>query len=412
MKTLTVLELTRYIKGLLEDDRLLSSLWVKGEISNCRMAGNGHIYFTLKDSVSCIRTVMFRSRASRLLFIPENGMAVRVRGFVSVFERDGSYQLYAEEMEPDGVGALYVAFEQLKEKLQREGLFDQSRKKKIPWLPGCIGIVTSPTGAAVRDMLEIIRRRWPGARIVLTPAAVQGETAPGQVSRGIRMLNALGGVDVIIVGRGGGSLEELWAFNTEEVARSIYMSAIPVISAVGHETDFTIADMVADLRAPTPSAAAELVVPVKSEVARAIETYKTRMSRAVGERLGTCRLRLDKCLHSPVIRRPVEKICGPRSMAADTLTRRLNKSASGIITTSRGSLAGLAGRLNALSPLATMARGYSVCLLDNTGEIARDACRLKPGDRVRVELYRGSIRCEVNEVLPEGNPEPKIQNSE
>lgn len=411
MRIITVTELTSYIKGIFENDRLLTGLWVKGEISNFKKAGSGHMYFTLKDSSSCIRSVMFRTRALRLLFSPENGMAVRVRGYVSVYERDGNYQLYAEEMEPDGVGALYVAFEQLKEKLYREGLFDQARKRRIPRLPKSIGIVTSPTGAAVRDMVEIIRRRWPGARIVLTPVTVQGETAPGEVARGIRMLNALGEVDVIIVGRGGGSLEELWAFNTEEVARGIYMSSVPVISAVGHETDYTIADMVADLRAPTPSAAAELVVPVKADLARTLESYRIRMSRAMGERLGTCRLRLDKCLQSPVFRRPVEKICGTRSMAVDTLARHLTRTMGGVMTSRRGNLAGLAGRLNTLSPLATMARGYSVCIAEKTGELLRDTSGIKPGDSVRVELYRGSIKCEVNQIMRGNTGDRRLNGS-
>jgi len=401
-RVITVTEVTSYIKGIFERDRLLVNLWVRGELSNCRPAGSGHLYFTLKDQGACIRAVMFRSRASRLRFRPDNGMAVRVRGFVSVYEKDGSYQLYAEEMEPDGVGALHTAFEQLKEKLRREGLFEPSRKKSIPRLPGRIGIVTSPTGAAVRDMLEIIRRRWPGAGIVLAPVAVQGDAAPGEVSRGIRMLNALEGVEVIIVGRGGGSMEELWAFNTEEVARSIAMSRLPVISAVGHETDFTIADLAADLRAPTPSAAAELVVPVKSELAREVRVMQARLSRAMGEKVGQCRRRLDSCVQRGVFRRPLEKICGPGSLAADALSRRLIRGMREIMAGRRGSLAQSAGRLNALSPLAVMARGYAVCLLEKSGEVVRDASALAPGDRVNVELHRGSIKCSVDEIL-EGN---------
>lgn len=399
MRLISVGELTTYIKGLFEKDPLLVNLWVKGEISNCRHAGSGHVYFTLKDRSGCVRVVMFRSRAARLRFRPEDGMAVRIRGFVSVYEKDGSYQLYAEEMEPDGVGALHVAFEQLKQRLQGEGLFDRSRKRPVPWLPKCIGIVTSPTGAVIRDMVEIIGRRWPGSRIILAPVVVQGDSAPGDVSRGIRMLNALGGVDVIIVGRGGGSLEELWAFNTEEVARSISSSTVPVISAVGHETDFTIADMVADLRAPTPSAAAELVVPVKAEVVRHLETLRIRMNRALGERAGQCRGRLDVCLNSPYFRRPVEKICGPGSLATDTLSRGLSRSVRELMSLEKGRLAGLAGRLNALSPLATMSRGYSVCISESTGDVVREASYLGPGQRVRVELHRGSIRCSVDEIL-------------
>ncbi len=399
MRTLTVHELTRHIKDLMENDRILTNFWVKGEISNHRAAGSGHLYFTLKDGAGCIRSVMFRSRAERLLFVPENGMAVRIRGFVSVYERDGAYQLYVEEMEPDGVGALFKAFEQLKEKLQREGLFDPARKKSIPRLPGCIGIVTSPSGAAVRDMVEIIKRRWPGAGIVIAPVTVQGETAPAEISGGISMLNRLGGVDVIIAGRGGGSLEELWAFNTERVARSIAASSVPVISAVGHETDFTIADMVADLRAPTPSAAAELVVPVKSDVVRAIEICRHRMIKAMGNHLENSRHRLEKYLGSPVFKRPVEKICGPRSLALDSHARDLNKSIKEMLVSRKADVAGLVGKLNALSPLATLARGYSVCLMENNGGIVRDAKTLKAGDRVRVNLHTGGASCEVKEIV-------------
>lgn len=399
MRLITVGELTSYIKGIFENDKLLTSLWVKGEISNCKQAVSGHLYFTLKDSIGCIRAVMFRSRASKLKFLPDNGMAVRVRGFVTVYERDGSYQLYAEEMEPDGVGALYVAFEQLKEKLQREGLFSQTRKRKIPVLPGCIGMITSPTGAVVRDMTEIIRRRWPGAGIILAPVTVQGESAPGDVARGIRMLNSLGCVDVLIVGRGGGSLEELWAFNTEEVARAIFNSGVPVISAVGHETDYTIADMVADLRAPTPSAAAELVVPVKSEMAHTIEVLRLRMNRAVGDHMGRARRRLDNCLQSQVFRRPVDKICGSRAMVNDMLTKGLHRSIEKIFADKKACFSGAAGKLNTLSPLATLSRGYSVCLDQKTGKVIRDSGEVNTGDTVNVKLHRGSIKCQVKDTL-------------
>ncbi len=399
MRLITVGELTSYIKGIFENDKLLTNLWIKGEISNCKQAVSGHIYFTLKDSAGCIRAVMFRSRASRLKFLPDNGMSVRVRGFVTVYERDGSYQLYAEEMEPDGVGALYVAFEQLKEKLQKEGLFRQARKRKIPLFPGCIGLVTSPTGAVVRDMTEIISRRWPGAGIILSPVTVQGESAPEDVARGIKMINSLGCVDVIIVGRGGGSLEELWAFNTEVVARAIYSSGAPVISAVGHETDYTIADMVADLRAPTPSAAAELVVPVKSELAHTLKVLRLRINRAMEDHAGRVRRRLDNCLRSQVFRRPVDIICGSRAMANDMLTRGLHRSMERIIADKKSGLSGTAGRLDALSPLATLSRGYSVCLNQKTGKVIRDSGDINTGDTVCVRLHRGSIKCQVKDTL-------------
>ncbi|MHB8157929.1 MAG: exodeoxyribonuclease VII large subunit, partial [Desulfocucumaceae bacterium] len=391
MRVITVGELTSYIKGVFERDNLLINLWVKGEVSNLKRAGSGHIYFTLKDSESCIRAVMFRSRAFKLRFVPEDGMAVRVRGYVSVYDRDGSYQLYAEELEPVGIGALYVAFEQLKEKLQKEGLFNPARKKKIPLLPSCIGVVTSPTGAAVRDIIEIISRRWPGSRIILAPVTVQGASAPAEVSRGIEMLNELGGVDVIIVGRGGGSLEELWAFNTEVVARSIYRSGIPVISAVGHETDYTIADLVADLRAATPSAAAELVVPVKSDLTYSINILKARLHRAARDQVAYSGKRLENLLNSRVFRRPVDEICGTRAMQSDLLLKGLNKSIHSAINADKNSFSSLAGRLNTLSPLATLSRGYSVCLSATTGQIIRGAEETRAGDIVNIELHRGSL---------------------
>ncbi len=395
MKTYTVIELTQYIKEMMENDRFLINLWVKGEISNYRPAVSGHLYFTLKDNISCIRSVMFKSRANKLLFKPENGMAVRIRGYISIYERDGSYQLYVEEMEPDGVGALYIAFEQLKEKLSQEGLFDVSKKKKIPWLPTCIGVVTSPTGAALRDILKIISRRWPGINIVIKPVTVQGEASPAEIADGIRDLNRNSQADVIIVGRGGGSLEELWSFNTEVVARSIASSDIPIISAVGHETDFTIADMVADLRAPTPSAAAELGIPVKIEVARAVKTLEMRMQKAISDNVIKNHLRLTNCQQNFVMRRPIENICDMRALSLDQLYRNLIKSTSESVSSHRGKFAELAGKINTLSPMATLSRGYSICISEKTGEILKDADSINKGDKIQVNLYKGSLKCEV-----------------
>lgn len=399
MRVITVGELTSYIKSIFESDTLLVNLWVKGEISNYRRTTSGHVYFTLKDNISCVRSVMFRSRADKLRFIPENGMAVRIRGFVSVYEKDGSYQLYAEEIEPDGIGAMYVAFEQLKERLQREGLFNRERKKEILRFPRTIGIVTSPTGAAIRDMIEIIGRRWPGIKIILAPVSVQGDSAPGEIARGIELLNDLGEIDVIITGRGGGSLEELWAFNTEEVAYAIYKSSLPIISAVGHETDYTIADMVADLRAPTPSAAAELVVPVKSEVVYTIDNLKARMIRALGEKIGLNQQRLDSCKQSPAFRRSVETVCGPWVLTVDTLSRKLGKSMQEVVVAQRTKLSVLTGRIDVLSPLATLARGFSVCTLEKSGEVVRNTINVKPGDQVQLKLYKGCLRCKVDEII-------------
>ncbi|WP_084413551.1 exodeoxyribonuclease VII large subunit [Desulfovirgula thermocuniculi] len=401
MRLFTVSELNAYIKELLDNDPLLLNIWVKGEISNFKRVSSGHLYFTLKDQYATIKVVMFRSRASRLSFQPQDGMAVQVRGYVTVYPRDGTCQLYAEEVEPCGVGALYVAFEQLKARLQQEGLFDARHKKRLPFLPRRIGIVTSPTGAVLRDMVRIIRRRWPGLHIIVVPVTVQGESAPWEVAAAIQWLNRLQACDVIIVGRGGGSLEELWAFNTELVARSIFLSAIPVVSAVGHETDFTIADFVADARAPTPSAAAEMVVPVREEVARYLEALRARLVRAAREKVVVYRQRLKACCQSRVFRQPVDAICGLRAQAVDEALRRLLKAAELHLARKRSELALLAGRLHSLSPLATLSRGYSICTRATTGEVLRRAEEVAVGEEVRVELYRGRLHCCVKETVPD-----------
>lgn len=395
MQVLTVHELTRHIKTMFEHDHLLANIWVKGEISNFKAASSGHYYFTLKDEFSALKVVMFRSRSRALSFRPENGMSVLVRGYVSVYERDGTYQFYAGGMEPDGLGALYMAFEQLKESLKREGLFDAKHKKHLPLLPRRIGIVTSLTGAAVRDMVQIINQRWPGLEIVLVPVLVQGEGAPPAVARGIRWLNALGGVELIITGRGGGSLEDLWAFNTEIVARAIFHSRIPVISAVGHETDVTIADFVADARAATPSAAAEMAVPDKRETARYIQTLAGRLSRAVEQKIREGRRRLNHCLTGRVFTRPEETFCGARQQSVDYLTRRLEQGMRHVIARESAHLANLAARLDNLSPLATLARGYSICTARDSGQVLSDSSEVNTGDKLAVRLYQGLLHCIV-----------------
>lgn len=397
MRILTVQELNQHIKIMIEKDYMLANVWVKGEISNFKAASSGHFYFTLKDNYSCLKVVMFRSRSRSLPYRPENGMAVTVRGYVSVFERDGVYQLYAEEMEPDGTGALYLAFEQLKERLQREGLFDPRRKKALPLLPKRIGIVTSPTGAAVRDMVEIIRRRWPGLEIILVPVLVQGEGAPPDVARGIQLLNKLDNVDLIIVGRGGGSLEELWAFNTEIVARSIYNSRIPVISAVGHETDITISDFVADGRAATPSAAAEMAVPDKREMARYIQALRVRLYRALDDKLRGRRQRLSACLANRYFSRPLDILCGTRQQFLDFLIHRLSRGARSKVAREEGRLSVLAGRLQTLSPLSTLARGYSICATPDGKRVISNADSIEVGERLTVRLYRGLLNCIVED---------------
>ncbi|ABO49607.1 Exodeoxyribonuclease VII large subunit [Desulforamulus reducens MI-1] len=395
MKILSVSDLTKYIKRKLESDSFLANIWVKGEISNLKLHSSGHIYLTLKDKECCLKVVMFRSRARGLVFRPENGMSVIIQGYLSVYERDGSYQLYAEAMEPDGVGALYIALEQLKQKLSAQGYFDKERKRPIPRVPKVIGIVTSPTGAAIQDMLNIIGRRWPNVHIIVAPVLVQGEGAANSISRGIIQMNHLGTVDVIIVGRGGGSLEELWAFNTEAVAMAIVQSKIPVISAVGHETDFTVADMVADLRAPTPSAAAELVVPDGKEMSRYLETLEKRLAKGMGGYLERAQQRVVKCLAIPSMQRPF-LITGNRQQTLDTLTSNLYRAGKLCIADRTTQLANLAGKLNVLSPLATLSRGYGICTTTG-GEIVSDTKGVAVGQTVQVVLHKGKLLCQVEE---------------
>ncbi|MEW6695738.1 MAG: exodeoxyribonuclease VII large subunit [Bacillota bacterium] len=397
MKILSVSELTKYIKEKIENDFQLANTWVKGEISNLKNHSSGHIYFTLKDRGACLKVVMFRSRARGLLFRPENGMSVVIRGYISVYERDGSYQLYAEGMEPEGIGALYIAFEQLKQKLAAQGLFEPGRKRPIPRIPKVLGIVTSPTGAAVQDMLNIIRRRWPRVQIILAPVPVQGEGAPGSIARAIAQMNGRKDIDVLIAGRGGGSLEELWAFNTEEVALAIANSRIPVISAVGHETDYTIADMVADLRAPTPSAAAELVVPDCREMVRYLQTLEQRVTKGMTNGLERARQRVKNCLASQSLRRPF-LITGNRQQTVDMLTTNLQRVSKVYLADKTALLAGLAGKLHVLSPLATMARGYSICTTAE-GKVVTRADAVEPGDAVNVLLNKGQIVCTVQSKL-------------
>ncbi|MCF8009729.1 MAG: exodeoxyribonuclease VII large subunit [Clostridiales bacterium] len=396
MKTMTVREVTTHIKDLLENDYKLANLWVKGEISNFKRAASGHIYLTLKDEYSSVRVVMFRSRASRLVFEPENGMDVRVRGYISIYERSGQYQLYAQEIEPSGYGALYAAFEQLKEKLRQEGLFDDALKKEIPGYPSRVGLITSPYGAAVRDMINILRRRWPGIEIILAPVKVQGDKAGGEICSALKFMNLLRDVDLIIVGRGGGALEELWAFNTEEVSRGIAVSEIPVISAVGHETDFTIADMVADLRAPTPSAAAEFAVPDKIEMYRYIQSLHSRMNRNIAEKFRELRIRLQNCQRSRVFKHPADVICGQRRQTVDWLQKHMLTHISQKTAADRRRLEGSAGRLEALSPLSTLARGYSICMTGD-GSVIRKSSSVKEGEYVNIRLHKGFLRCQVYE---------------
>lgn len=394
MPILSVTQLTQHIKNRLESDHLLINLWVKGEISNFKQPASGHLYFTLKDSSSCVKTVMFRSRAERVPFRPDNGMSVLIRGYVSVYERDGNYQLYAQEMEPDGIGALYLAFEQLKEKLLREGLFDSGKKKPLPRFPATIGIITSPTGAVVRDMIKIIGMRWPQARLVLVPVSVQGDNAPGDICRGIEQINRWGGADVIILGRGGGSLEELWAFNTEMVARAVAASNIPIISAVGHETDITITDFAADKRAATPSAAAEMVVPHRQDMDRQVQVLQLRSQRAIKQYIDRYRHLLERYGQSRALKAPERVMVDSRRQHVDMLQRDLVKTIRLITAGKGGKLGSLVSALDSLSPLATLARGYSVCT-DQQGNIIKSYREVEVGSTVTIKLNQGILSCEV-----------------
>ncbi len=394
---LTVSEVNRYIKELVSTDPILQKIWIKGEISNYKYHYSGHIYFTLKDEKGILKCVMFKGQAASLRFAPDNGIKVVARGSVSVFERDGQYQLYVEEMQPDGLGSLYLAFEQLKKKLQLEGLFDTSRKRKIPALPSRIGVVTSRTGAVVKDILNILDRRFGNIHVVIFPVAVQGESASAQVSAAISKLNELKCVDVIIIARGGGSLEELWAFNEEIVARSIFASEIPVISAVGHETDFTIADFVADMRAPTPSAAAEIVIPEKRILHEGIRNLKARMEKYVQQKLKLLAARLDKSMNSTSFKQPFNRIYQER-MNLDIKQKNLLNAICGNLQKTGSLFASLVGKLDALSPLNVLSRGYCTAKLRQTGKIIRTINEVKKGDIIELDISDGNIGCTVDRV--------------
>ncbi|MCX7710363.1 MAG: exodeoxyribonuclease VII large subunit [Clostridia bacterium] len=394
---LSVSEINKYIKEVISRDLILSNLWVKGEISNYKYHYSGHMYFTIKDETSVLKCVMFKSHASLLRFQPENGMKVMIKGYVSVFERDGQYQLYAEEMQPDGIGALHLAYEQLKNRLEKEGLFDARYKKRIPYLPQSIGVVTSSTGAVIRDILNVLNRRFSNFQLKLYPVAVQGELAARQIAKAIKRLNEEKNVDVIIVARGGGSLEELWAFNEEIVARSIFESEIPVISAVGHETDFTIADFVADLRAPTPSAAAELVLPEKVALRNGLESLRIRLRNSLIKTLDMNRARLKRVQNSTVFRQPYDRVYQER-MQLDVLNKYLIRSLKVRSEKERANLAMLVGKLDALSPLTVLARGYSIIKSKGTGNIVKTVENVKLGDQLELSVSDGRISCSVSSV--------------
>ncbi len=393
---ISITQLNEYVKSLIENDSKLTDVYVKGEISNFKFHTTGHFYFTLKDENSIIRCVMFRSSASRIPFVPENGMVVICHGRVSVFTRDGQYQLYADSMEPDGVGSLYVAFEQLKKKLENEGLFSESRKKPLPKTPTRVGLITSPTGAAVRDMINVTGRRFPFARIILYPVLVQGPDAPPQLIEALNYFNKEKSVDVIIIGRGGGSIEDLWAFNDEGVARAVAASVIPVISAVGHETDFTICDFVADRRAPTPSAAAELAVPDTDKLKQQFLNVIKREATLVKQKLVSTRERLNRFSSSKVLRDPGTMIDDKRMltvMASERLCRAEEKA----VENARSRFSTLTGRLEALNPLSVISRGYSAVYLPD-GTLVKSVDQMSKGSQVVFRTSDGEADARIEGV--------------
>ena len=393
--TLTVTELNEYIKILLDSQPLLSKLFVVGEISNFTDHRSGHLYFTLKDKDSAVRAVMFRSYASRLAFRPENGMKVIVRGSVSAFPRDGQYQVYVEDIQPDGAGTLFTAFEQLKKRLEAKGLFDRSLKKKIPEFPERVGIITSPTGAAIRDMLNISARRCPMAEIVVYPSLVQGSSAPKNLIEGIKYFNAEKSVDVIIIGRGGGSIEDLWAFNNEQLAYAVAESEIPIISAVGHETDFTICDFVADLRAPTPSAAAELALPDCSELSYELSAMKTRLKTLVKRITDDGRDTLELLSRSKIFTSP-ETYFNTRRLLLDRKSEKLDTAIVAKNSEISVKLREKVAKLEAMNPLAVLSRGYGA-VSDEKGATVTRAEQLEKGQKINITFSDGRVSAEITE---------------
>ena len=439
-RVLTVSELNAWARATLEAE--IPLVWVEGEISNLRRYPSGHTYFTLKDADAQVSAVLFRGQSGSVRFRPEDGMKVLVRGRVGLYEARGSFQIVVDGMEPAGLGALQLALEQLKARLLAEGLLDPARKRPLPLLPQCIGVVTSLRAAALRDVLRVLERRFAAVRVVIAPVRVQGEGSAKEIAAGVRALNGLGGIDVLIVTRGGGSIEDLWAFNEEVVARAIASSTIPVISAVGHETDVTLADLVADLRAPTPSAAAEMVVVSRRDMIDRVTALRVRLAASTRLRLGEARRRLDRLSaarglvdverrvrdtmlevddlgarlrgrldarlrdtrHRLAIlaqrmtpARLAERVASRRSRNAD-LSGRLAFAALGRVQRSGQRLGGLLGRLRALSPLEVLARGYAVCYAVPGGAILKNVSGAEVGDQVRVRLHRGRLTCEVKEV--------------
>ena len=393
---LSVSQLNRYVKSIIEQDMNLQTVFVEGEISNfTNHYKTGHYYMTVKDADSSIKAVMFKTANMRLKFMPENAMKVIIKGRVAVFERDGQYQLYIDDMMPEGTGALSLAFEQLKERLAKEGLFDTEKKKPIPVYPKRVGVVTSPTGAAIRDIINVISRRFPLTELVLCPVAVQGEYAAPQIRSAIELFNKNKAADVLIVGRGGGSVEELWAFNEEIVARAVAASEIPVISAVGHETDFTICDFAADLRAPTPSAAAELAVPDSFQQREMLESFGRRIKNSVGDRIGRETARV-KLIRASLQRQSPQNYIDNLRVRCDKAAMAMESAVSRDMAVRSKEFSSLCEKLDALSPLKILARGYGAAV--RQGKIISDVNAVERGETIDLILSNGTLECEVKDI--------------
>ena len=391
-QTLSVTQLNEYLKMVIDGDRVLSNVFVRGEISNFKLYSSGHAYFTLKDDAGQLKSVMFRSYFSRMVFLPEDGMRVIAHGRVSVYESSGQYQLYVDDLQPDGAGSLALRFEQLKRKLAAEGLFDESRKRPLPPMPRRIGVITSPSGAAVHDIINVLGRRFPAAEMILYPSEVQGAQAPAQLISGVEFFSVTGLVDVIILGRGGGSAEDLWAFNDEYLARAVASSSVPVISAVGHESDFTICDFVADLRAPTPSAAAEIAVPDMGEILRGLASVRSGLQTSMQKLIVQERRMLNQITQSRVFSRPEQMLdgfCQRLDEGEAELTRAMGQT----LLQKRQSTAALAGKLQALNPLSILSRGYAT--VSREGTSITSVKQINDNDTLDIRMADGSVRATV-----------------
>lgn len=391
-KAISVTDLNYYIKNKIANDEYLNNVLIKGEISNFKHHYTGHMYFTLKDDDSLIKCIMFKSYTTNLKFVPKDGMSVLAFGTVSVFERDGVYQLYCKGMQEDGMGSLYTAYEQLKEKLDKEGLFKEDNKKKLPIMPKIIGVLTSNTGSVIKDIINVSTRRNPNVYIRLYPVPVQGEGAGVKIAEAIKIMNEKNLADVLILARGGGSLEDLWPFNEEIVARAIYDSKIPIVSAVGHETDFSISDFVADLRAPTPSAAAEIVVPNIVNIKQNLDTYNIRLKNALKKKVEIMKMRYEKCMKSRIYTDPLKNI-NDNYLKIDIITKSILNSINKKLQLSKAEAIKNFSKLDALSPLKTLSRGYSI--IEKDKQIVKDMQELKKDDIVNIRLSNGNKEAKI-----------------